>query len=335
MIELLLNAESPLALGLLDQAERTYRTVLEADPRNGIAAVGLSRVALERGDEAGAHALAQAALEIDPENATARRMIDRLEEVARSGTPATRRSAASHRADPPASSTDAAPAPPARAAEHGRSRAPRAPAAHLPEILMRVLVTGGAGYVGSVSVEALVAAGHDVIVLDDLSKGHREAVAPGPASSRAATATPPPRARSSRDPVDAVLHCAARSLVGESMANPALYYRENVAGGVVLLEALREAGVGASSSARPRPSTEPRPPSRSARTPSSRPSTPTARRSGRSRARFAGTPAPTASGASASATSTSPGLRPATARSTTRRRTSSPTSWRPSRGAAR
>jgi len=83
VIELLLNAESALALGLLDQAERIYRTVLEADPRNGIAAVGLSRVALERGDDAGAHALARAALEIDPENATARRMIDRLEEVAR------------------------------------------------------------------------------------------------------------------------------------------------------------------------------------------------------------------------------------------------------------
>ena len=83
MIELLLNAESQLALGLLDQAERTYRTVLEADPRNAIAAVGLSRVALERGDEAGAHALARAALEIDPENATAGRMLDRLAEVAR------------------------------------------------------------------------------------------------------------------------------------------------------------------------------------------------------------------------------------------------------------
>jgi tetratricopeptide (TPR) repeat protein len=83
MMELLLNAENALALGLLDSAERTYRTVLEADPRNGIAAVGLSRVALERGDEAGAVALAQAALEIDSENATARRMIDRLEEVAR------------------------------------------------------------------------------------------------------------------------------------------------------------------------------------------------------------------------------------------------------------
>jgi tetratricopeptide (TPR) repeat protein len=83
VIELLLDAENLLALGLLDQAERTYHTVLEADPRNGIAAVGLSRVALERGDEAGAHALARAALAIDPENATARRMLDRLDEVAR------------------------------------------------------------------------------------------------------------------------------------------------------------------------------------------------------------------------------------------------------------
>ena len=83
MIELLLAAENALALGLLDQAERTYRQVLAADPQNGIAAVGLSRVALERGDEPAAIALAHEALAIDPENATARRMIDRLEEIAR------------------------------------------------------------------------------------------------------------------------------------------------------------------------------------------------------------------------------------------------------------
>jgi tetratricopeptide (TPR) repeat protein len=82
VIELLLAAENDLALGRLDHAARTYRQVLEADPRNGIAAAGLSRVALERGDDAGALDLARAALEIDPENATARRMIARLEEVA-------------------------------------------------------------------------------------------------------------------------------------------------------------------------------------------------------------------------------------------------------------
>jgi len=109
---------------------------------------------------------------------------------------------------------------------------------------MRVLVTGGAGYVGSVSVEALVDAGHEVVVLDDLSKGHRDAVAPGARLVEGSYADRPlVDALLASTPIDAVLHCAARSLVGESIENPALYYRENVAGGVALLEALREAGV--------------------------------------------------------------------------------------------
>ena len=109
---------------------------------------------------------------------------------------------------------------------------------------MRVLVTGGAGYVGSVSVEALVAAGHEVIVLDDLSMGHRDSL---PAGVRLIVGSygDPAVVRSllAETAVDAVLHCAARSLVGESVENPALYYRENVAGGVAFLEALRQAGV--------------------------------------------------------------------------------------------
>jgi UDP-glucose 4-epimerase len=109
---------------------------------------------------------------------------------------------------------------------------------------MRVLVTGGAGYVGSVSVEALVAAGHDVVVVDDLSKGHRRAVDPHARLVEGSYGDAALLRELLRDsPVDAVLHCAARSTVGESVANPGLYYRENVAGGVVLLEALREAGV--------------------------------------------------------------------------------------------
>ena len=109
---------------------------------------------------------------------------------------------------------------------------------------MRVLVTGGAGYVGSVSVEAFVAAGHEVIVLDDLSKGHRAAVDPAARRVEGSYGDPGFLRALLRDAgVEAVLHCAARSLVGESIVNPALYYRENVAGGVVLLEALREAGV--------------------------------------------------------------------------------------------
>ena len=109
---------------------------------------------------------------------------------------------------------------------------------------MRVLVTGGAGYVGSVSVEALVAAGHDVLVLDDLSKGHRDALSGGVRLVQGSYGDPGVVAPLlEATPVDAVLHCAARSLVGESIANPALYYRENVAGGIAFLEALREAGV--------------------------------------------------------------------------------------------
>jgi thioredoxin-like negative regulator of GroEL len=81
MIELLLAAERMLSVGLLDQAERLFNQVAEADPQNSIAVVGLARVTLERGDEAGAIALARRALEIDRENAAAQRMIERLEEV--------------------------------------------------------------------------------------------------------------------------------------------------------------------------------------------------------------------------------------------------------------
>jgi UDP-glucose 4-epimerase len=109
---------------------------------------------------------------------------------------------------------------------------------------MRVLVTGGAGYVGSVSAEALVAAGHEVVVLDDLSTGHRSAV---PRNAHLAvgsyadgTFTEELLRRAS---IEAILHCAARSLVGESVQDPAKYYRDNVAGGVALLEAARSAGV--------------------------------------------------------------------------------------------
>jgi UDP-glucose 4-epimerase len=109
---------------------------------------------------------------------------------------------------------------------------------------MRILVTGGAGYVGSVSVEKFLDAGHEVTVLDDLSTGHRAAVPAGAAleaisyGDRAAVVA---ILQSHR--IDAVLHCGAKSIVGESMREPAKYFRENVVGGVALLEAMRDAGV--------------------------------------------------------------------------------------------
>jgi UDP-glucose 4-epimerase len=110
---------------------------------------------------------------------------------------------------------------------------------------MRILVTGGAGYVGSVSVEALLAAGHDVAVLDDLSTGHPDAV---PDAARLEVGSYADEAELAdlldAGRIEAILHCAARSLVGESLQDPALYYRDNVAGGVALLEAARQVGVG-------------------------------------------------------------------------------------------
>jgi tetratricopeptide (TPR) repeat protein len=81
VIELLLEADRALGLGLVDQAERLFRQAADADPRNSIAVVGLARVALERGDDSGALREARRALRIDPENVAAARLAARLEEV--------------------------------------------------------------------------------------------------------------------------------------------------------------------------------------------------------------------------------------------------------------
>jgi thioredoxin-like negative regulator of GroEL len=83
MIELLLQAERALEMGRIEAAETLYRQVAEVDPRNSIAVVGLARVILERGDELGAYLEARRAMAIDPENAAAARMVQRLEEVMR------------------------------------------------------------------------------------------------------------------------------------------------------------------------------------------------------------------------------------------------------------
>jgi len=110
--------------------------------------------------------------------------------------------------------------------------------------MTRVLITGGAGYVGSVSAAAFLEAGHDVVILDDLTTGHGGAV---PAGARFHQGTYVDGAALARlldvERVEAILHCAARSLVGESLREPAKYFGENVAGGVALLDAARSAGV--------------------------------------------------------------------------------------------
>jgi hypothetical protein len=81
VIELLLQAERTLNMGLLDAAERMYRQAAEADPQNAIAVVGLARVALEHGDDRGTWALAVQALGLDPENAAAIRLEARMAEI--------------------------------------------------------------------------------------------------------------------------------------------------------------------------------------------------------------------------------------------------------------
>jgi UDP-glucose 4-epimerase len=106
---------------------------------------------------------------------------------------------------------------------------------------MRVLVTGGAGYIGSVVAAQLIAAGHQVTVLDDLSTGHADAVPAGATFVRGTLRDCAAEVLS--DDIEAVLHFAAKSLVGESMAEPAKYWSVNLGGTLALLDAMREIGV--------------------------------------------------------------------------------------------
>ncbi len=103
---------------------------------------------------------------------------------------------------------------------------------------MRVLVAGGAGYIGSVVSRLLMAEGHQVTVLDDLSTGHADAI---PDGARFVHADISDAARVlDQDDFDGVVHFAAKSLVGESVSHPSAYWRTNVCGTRALLDAVAE-----------------------------------------------------------------------------------------------
>src|SRR3712207_5769866 len=102
---------------------------------------------------------------------------------------------------------------------------------------MRVLVAGGAGYIGSVVTATLLAGGHEVTVLDDLSTGHADAVPEGARFVQATLQESAPVLAEVRP--EAVLHFAAKSLVGESQVRPEIYWEHNVGGSLALLEAMR------------------------------------------------------------------------------------------------
>jgi UDP-glucose 4-epimerase len=106
---------------------------------------------------------------------------------------------------------------------------------------VKLLVTGGAGYIGSVVTAQLAEEGHDVTVLDDLSTGHRDAV---PAEARFVEGSITGAHDLLAEGFDAVFHFAAKSLVGESVEKPGLYWSHNLGGTLTLLDAMRQAGVG-------------------------------------------------------------------------------------------
>jgi UDP-glucose 4-epimerase len=109
---------------------------------------------------------------------------------------------------------------------------------------MKILVTGGAGYIGSICTELLLDEGNDVAILDNLSEGHRRAIDPraeffeGDLSDVAKI-----RSTIAQSKPDAVMHFAASALVAESMRDPSKYFRNNIAGGLNLLDAMIASGV--------------------------------------------------------------------------------------------
>ncbi|HEX9004621.1 MAG TPA: UDP-glucose 4-epimerase GalE [Blastocatellia bacterium] len=107
-----------------------------------------------------------------------------------------------------------------------------------------ILVTGGAGYIGSVTTDLLLARGEQVAVIDNLSRGHRAVVAPGVPFYQGDIGDRELIARITREhEIEACIHFAAFAYVGESVAEPAWYFENNVSQGIALLDALHKAGV--------------------------------------------------------------------------------------------
>ena len=109
---------------------------------------------------------------------------------------------------------------------------------------MRILVTGGAGYIGSVVTEELIGAGHEAVVYDNLVYGHREAVSPRAKFVQADLLDGEALRRAlAEHSIEAVMHMAAYALVGESVLHPAKYYQNNLVAGLSLLDAMRDCDV--------------------------------------------------------------------------------------------
>src|SRR5215831_8361713 len=109
---------------------------------------------------------------------------------------------------------------------------------------MKVLVTGGAGYIGSVVTEELLNDGHEAVVYDNLVKGHRAAV-DRRANFVAGDLLDDEKLRSTLTDhkIEAVIHMAAHSLVGESVEKPAKYFENNVVAGLKLIDTMRDCGI--------------------------------------------------------------------------------------------
>jgi len=108
---------------------------------------------------------------------------------------------------------------------------------------MKILVTGGAGYIGSHTAKFLAAAGHEPVIFDDMSQGHEWAVKWGPLERGSLADQGRLREVFAAHKVEAVVHFAASALVGESMSQPTKYFRNNTVATLNLLDAMREAGV--------------------------------------------------------------------------------------------